>query len=559
MRKTALLATLVVIALSLNAQASAPIVEGAGAVKTRQVKNIIFMVSDGTANEAWPLARWVKGERLASDDILSGAIRTYGADSIITDSAPGSTSYATGQKGTDKGIAVYPWHVTIAGVDFDAARQYVPLATVLEGARLTGRATGIVATCNAQHATPADFTAHTHDRSNFTEIGEQQVYQNIDVVLAGGEQYLLPRGVGAGVRTDNENLVEVIKAKGYAYVTDRDQMLAASGQKIFGLFAQDAMVYDIDRSTFAPTEPSLAEMTAKALETLAKSTKGQEKGFFLFVEGSEVDWAAHANDPAGVVSELLAYDQAVKAALDFARTDGDTLVISVADHATGGLSIGLREDPKYSTTDDDMVVVPMRRAQLSGEGIGKLIARDSSAANIMAVFAEQWGIADLSADEIAAIQKTPKWVALQRVVGPMLSRRARLGWTTNGHTGGDPYLFSYGPGRISGLWENTDIGNHIAQTLGFTFAEINKRLFVEASAAFQAVGCATVIDRTDAANPVLVVSKGAGQARLPLAKNLVQVQGKTIELEGIVVLAEKLDKVFLPSQAIDVVLAELKE
>jgi len=166
------------------------------------VKNVIFLLSDGTANEAWPLVRWVKGERLASDDILSGAIRTYGADSIITDSAPGSTSYATGQKGTDKGIAVYPWHVTITGVDFDPAKQYVPLATVLEGARLTGRATGIVATSNVQHATPADFTAHTHDRSNYTEIGEQQVYHNIDVVLAGGEQYLLPKGVGAGVRTD---------------------------------------------------------------------------------------------------------------------------------------------------------------------------------------------------------------------------------------------------------------------------------------------------------------------------------------------------------------------
>ena len=558
MRKNTLI-TVIAVLLSMSAHASEPTVQGAGNAETRQVKNIIFMLSDGTANEAWPLARWVKGERLASDDILSGAIRTYGADSIITDSAPGSTSYATGQKGTDKGIAVYPWHVTITGVDFDPTKQYVPLATVLEGARLTGRATGIVATSNAQHATPADFTAHTHDRSKYTEIGEQQVYQNIDVVLAGGEQYLLPQGVGAGVRTDNENLVEVIKSKGYAYVTNRDQMLAASGQKIFGLFAPDAMAYDIDRATFASGEPSLAEMTAKALETLSKSTKGKEKGFFLFVEGSEVDWAAHANDPAGVVSELLAYDQAVKAALDFAKADGNTLVISVADHTTGGLSIGLREDPRYSTTDDDFIVVPMRKAKLTGEGLGKLIAKDNSEANIRAVCADQWGLTDLSVDEIAAIQKPPLGVALQRVLAPMLSKRARLGWTTNGHTGGDPYLFLYGPGRISGLWENIDIGKYVANTLGFTFPEINKRLFVEASVAFQAAGFSTTIDRADPANPVLVVSKGEAKARLPLAKNLVLVNGKTIELEGLVVLAEKLDKVFLPSQAIDVVTAELKE
>ena len=89
----------------------------------------------------------------------------------------------------------------------------------------------------------------------------------------------------------------------------------------------------------------------------------------------------------------------------------------------------------------------------------------------------------------------------------MLSRRARIGWTTNGHTGGDPYLFSYGPERISGLWENTDIGIYVAGSLGFTFPEINKRLFVEATAAFRAEGFSTSIDRTDAANPVLMSAR----------------------------------------------------
>ncbi len=558
MKKSIIFSTLLAAALALSSCASGPAVRIAGNADVRQVKNIILLLSDGTANEAWPLARWIKGERLASDDILSGAIRTYGADSIITDSAPGATSYATGQKGTDKGIAVYPWNVTIAGVDLDPTMKYVPLATVLEGARLTGRATGIVATSNVQHASPADFTAHTHDRNNYTEIGEQQVYQNIDVVLSGGEQYLLPKGVGAGVRTDKENLVEVIKSKGYAYVTNREQMLAASGQRLFGLFARDAMAYDIDRATFAPGEPSLAEMTGKALETLSAGTKGKDKGFFLFVEGSKVDWAAHANDPAGVVSDLLAYDKAVKAAVDFAKADGNTLVISVADHTTGGLSIGVREDGNYSTTDDDFVVAPMRKARLTGEGLGKLIAKDNSEANIKAVFAAWWGITDLNSEEIAAIQKPPQGTALQKILASMLSKRARLGWTTYGHTGGDPYLFSYGPERISGLWENIDIGKYVAGRMGFTFPEINKRLFIEASAAFQAAGFTTAIDRTDATNPVLVVAKGEAAARLPLAKNLVLVNGKTIELEGIVVLAETLDKVFLPSQAIDIIKAELQ-
>jgi alkaline phosphatase len=259
-----------------------------------------------------------------------------------------------------------------------------------------------------------------------------------------------------------------------------------------------------------------------------------------------------------VVSDLIAYDKAVKAAVDFAKADGNTLVISVADHTTGGLSIGVREDPNYSTTDDDFIVVPMRKAKLTGEGLGKLIAKDNSEANIKEVLAMWWGISDLTSDEIFLIQKHPQAATLQKILAPMLSKRARIGWTTSGHTGGDPYLFSYGPERISGLWENIDIGKYVASKLGFSFPEINKILFVEASAAFQTSGFTTSIDRTDPTNPVLVVTKGEAAALLPLAKNIVLVNGKTVELEGIVVLAEKLDKVFLPRQAIDVIRAELK-
>jgi alkaline phosphatase len=324
------------------------------------------------------------------------------------------------------------------------------------------------------------------------------------------------------------------------------------------MFAKNDMAYDIDRATLAPGQPSLAEMTTKALQTLANGAKGKNKGFFLFVEGSKVDWAAHANDPAGVVSELLAYDQAVRVALDFARSDGNTLVISVADHTTGGLSIGLREEPKYSQTDDDFVVLPMRLAGLSAEGLSTLIEGDLAPAHIKSVVARHWGITDLSAAELTAIEGGRQGDSLQDALAAMLSRRARIGWSSNGHTGGDPYLFSYGPGRISGVWENTDIGKYVARKMGFDFAEINQRLFVEAGAAFKAAGFITVIDRNDPANPVLVVSKGQQRAHLPLAKNLVLVNGKTIELEGLVVLAEKLGQVFLPRQAIEVVSSEFK-
>lgn len=529
-----------------------------GATGPKPVKNIILLLSDGTGPEGWPLIRWIKGAPLNVDPILAGAIRTYGADSIITDSAPGATAYATGFKGTDKGISVGAWNVTIDAAKEMVAPKYVPLATLLEGARLSGRATGIVATCNIQHATPAAFSSHWHDRNNFSELGEQQVYQGMDVVLSGGSQYLLPKSVQGGKREDGEDLVTVIKSKGYTYVTNKDELAAVKGTKVWGAFAPDAMAYDIDRYELAPTEPSLAEMTSKAIDLLSADPKGKKDGFFLFVEGSKVDWAAHANDPSGFVSDLLAFDAAVGAAIDFAKKDGDTLVVVVADHGTGGITIGTKEDPKYSTTDDDYVVSLMRKVQVTAEGIEKLLARADDQ-KIKAVMASKWGINDLSDAEFKAISTTiAEKKPLSQVVVPMLSSRARIGWTTGGHTGADVFLFSYGPDRPIGLWQNADIGRNLAARMGFDLKSLNERLFVEAGAAFTSAGFAFSVDKSDATNPVLVVSRGASEARLPFSKNVVLVNGKTIELEGLVISAEKLDKVYVPAQAVKALKAELK-
>lgn len=368
-----------------------------------------------------------------------------------------------------------------------------------------------------------------------------------------GGQYLLPKEVKGGKREDKENLVDVLKSKGYSFITTRDELLAAKSGKVWGAFAPDAMAYDIDRDEIASQEPSLAEMTGKAIELLSARGKSGA-GFFLFVEGSKVDWAAHANDPAGVVSDLLAFDEAVKAALDFAKKDGNTLVLVVSDHGTGGISIGTAADKNYSQFDDDLLVVPLRKAKVTGEGLDKLLAGDSSEQAVRRVFAEGWGMQELGADDLKAIQAaiTAK-SSLSGVGGAILSKQARIGWTTGGHTGADVFLFAYGPNRPAGLWENTGLGRAMAKEMGFDFEGLNKRLFVEAEASFAAVGFEAKLDKTDPANPVLVVQKGGAKAELPLSKNLLLMSGKTVELEGIVVLAEKLGKVYLPKQAVDLV------
>ena len=524
-----------------------------------KAKNVIFMLTDGTGPEAWPLARWVKGSALEVDKILTGAIRTYGADSIITDSAPGATAFATGYKGSDKGISVAPWNITIDAAHADPARKFIPLATVLEGARLTGRATGLVATSNVQHATPAAFSSHWHDRNNYNEIAEQQVYQDIDVVLSGGAQYLIPKDVAGGKREDGENLVDVIRAKGYHYITDNDALAGITAGKVWGAFAADAMAYDIDRSALARTEPSLGEMTSKAIELLSSSRKGKKSGFFLFVEGSKTDWAAHANDPAGVVSELFAFDAAVGAALDFARKDKNTLVVVVADHGTGGISIGTLHDKNYSLTDDDALTTPMRKARRSAEGLNVLLRGEPDPERIKTIVSDEWGIADLSGAEVDSLVELvkAKKPTMPATVA-MLSRRARIGWTTGGHTGADVFMFSYGPGRPVGLVENTDVAQRMANAMGLDIGALNKRLFVDAQDAFSALGYQTTIQQNDPKNPVLIVSKGATQAELPISKNILKIGDKTTSLEGLVVLAEKLNKVYVPQQVVRQVKAALK-
>lgn len=513
---------------------------------SNQVKNVIVLMMDGSNASQATVARWYKGAPLSLDEMYSGAVRTYGAESIITDSAPAATAFATGHKTSDKFIGIMPDKVTIPVVPQPTeAERMKPVASVLEGARLNGKAVGLVATSNIQHASPASYSAHWPDRNNYNEIAEQQVYENIDVVLSGGTKYLLP-AEQAGMRTDHENLVDVLKAKGYAFVQTQAELAAIKQGKVWGTFADADMAYEFDRRVLKPEQPSLADMTGKAIELLSKN----QKGFFLFVEGSKVDWAAHANDPIGTVSDMLAFDDAVKRALDFAKKDGHTLVLAFADHANGGMTIGSRlTNNTYSKLPLENLTVPLKKATLTGEGIEKVLGDDHSAANITAKVAQYYGVDDLSEEEISSIQKA-KEGEMNYALGPIISKRAALGWTTNGHTGEDVFLFSYGPNRPVGLIDNTDIAKLSAKALGFNLDDVDKKLFVEAAQAFAKLGAAVSIDKQDPANPVLVVTKGAQRAELPFSKNILRFNGKVYELPGLTVLAPLTGKAYVPEQAV---------
>jgi alkaline phosphatase len=483
---------------------------------------------------------------------LSG-VRTYSADSLVTDSAPAATAIATGFKSNDDFVGIYPSEACIPGIpEMNEELRYRPLATVLEAAKVTGRSVGLVATSNIQHASPAGYSSHVSSRNNYNEIAEQQVYLDMDVVLGGGKQYLLPKSQG-GKRTDNEDLIQVLKTRGYAYIETRKDLMSLppSTSKVWGIFAKNDMAYDFDRRMMAPHQPSLSEMTRTAIDILSKNPNG----FFLFVEASKVDWASHANDPIGVISDLLAFDDAVETSLNFARDQKNTLVLAFSDHGNGGMSLGSRKtDNTYSKLPLSALIDALKKARLTGEGVEAMLGNDRSEGNIRFVIQSYYGINDLTGLEIATIQAA-KSKSIQSVIGPMISSRSVIGWTTSGHGGEDLFFYYYGFEHPMTIIENTEIAYLCAAHMDLNLRLMNDELFIPADVAFPAAeGFEISIDNTDPENRALVVKKGSRIASLPFSKDLFEMDGRKQEMNGITVYAPKANtgkgRVFIPRQAV---------
>lgn len=189
MKKLLLVAAIIVSVLSTESMMNYHAAKAKVKKVEHQPKNIIIMVMDGTSSTAATLARWYKGAPLTLDQIVTGGVRTFSAESAITDSAPAATALATGNKSNSGYVGVLPSIVSSPSLEpIKEEDKLRPVANVLEGAKRTGRATGIVATSEIQHATPAGFSAHHVNRKQFDVIAKQQVYQNIDVVLGGEKQ-----------------------------------------------------------------------------------------------------------------------------------------------------------------------------------------------------------------------------------------------------------------------------------------------------------------------------------------------------------------------------------
>ncbi|SFN05018.1 alkaline phosphatase [Formivibrio citricus] len=520
--------------LALGTQAAPPPIP--------DIRNVIILIPDGMSVGGTTLARWVQGGKpLALDEMAAGLVRTYNADTPIGDSAPAGSAFATGFKSQTGNVAVLPAKVGMPGVPATPKNEvHRPVATILEAARLAGKSTGLVATSEIMHATPADFSAHDPSRKAYDNLSEQQVYNRIDVVFGGGYRYLLAEN-----RKDREDMIGSLKEQGYAIVNTPAEMASLKRDKVWGLFAAKDMKYELDRDP--AKEPSLAEMTRKAIELLSKNPNG----FFLMVEGSKIDWAAHANDPAGIVSDVLAFDRAVAEALAFARKDGHTAVFALSDHGNSGITMGNQTTSKsYDKEPLFVFVEPLRRARLTGEGIGLKLNKDRS--NVREVIAEEWGIDDLSDEEVASVVKA-KAADINYATGPILARRAKIGFTTNGHTGEDVVWYAWTPKRThpTGVIENTDVAKTMARHLGLDLEKATSTLYVEAESAFAKAGAQTSVDHSDANNPVLVVRKNGQEWRFPQNKNHALSNGMKIDLPGVMVMSGK--RWYLSKAAVELV------
>ena len=500
----------------------------------KPAKNIIIMIPDGMSVAGTTLARWMNGGDmpLAMDELVCGLVRTYPSDAVINDSAPAGTAYACGITAQTGNVGVYPDALTVPGLRQpkpNGINNLSPAANIMEAARLQGRGTGLIVTCELPHATPADFAAHDPSRKNYDNICEQEVYAGFDVMLGAGLKFFR-----ADVRKDKEDLVSVIKAN-YELVQDTAALKASRAGKLWGFFEKPGetdLGYDLDRD--AAKTPSLAEMTDKALSVLSRNPKG----FVLMVEGSLIDWAAHANDPVGIVGDINAFDKAVASAMDFARKDQDTVVLVMTDHGNSGLSIGNASTTSgYDTLPLKAVVEPLKKATRTAQGVADLINADRS--NIAEVASRYYGIA-LKDEEVAKIREAKDLADLrtrcQTVLGARMAAAARLGFTTGGHTGEDIVFHAYDPHgtRPTGVLMNTDVARYMEKLIGADLNAITKQQFQLAAIAFGQRGATARTDSSVPTNPVLVVRKGDSEIRFAQNKSVALVNGKEVKLSGVV-------------------------
>jgi alkaline phosphatase len=446
---------------------------------TSTPKNVIFFLGDGMGINTLTAARIYKvGEDgdLTIDTLPETAfVKTYSNNAQVTDSAPSMAAYMTGVKMNNEVISMTSetsaFNLStgtsyLSGTDSTcpASGNGTSVTTLLELAKAAGWGTGAVTTTRVTHATPATTYSHICHRDAENNIAAQAVPggtgyntalgDGLDVLLGGGRQFFLPTSVG-GKRTDSRDLTAELTAKGYTYVTNKTQFDAAaasSTKKLVGLFTNSHMSYDIDRDP--AVEPSLAEMTTKAIDILAKN----KKGFFLMVEGGRIDHALHETTAKKALQDTVAFDDAIKAAIDKMKASdanlANTLIVVTADHDHTLVLNGYAQRTGATTTTNPGVLGLLKNF-VTG------VANTDTGGNPFTIIGFGNGENRPATRTALTDAQVSDKTYHQEAVIPMAA-----GSETHGGT--DVFLGAIGLGaeRFSGAITNTEVFNMIRQSVG---------------------------------------------------------------------------------------------
>ncbi|KZN29854.1 hypothetical protein N474_25145 [Pseudoalteromonas luteoviolacea CPMOR-2] len=401
-------------------------------------KNIIYMIGDGMGPAYTTAYRYYKDDKNTKtveptvfDSILVGMAHTYPDDNtVVTDSAAGATALSTAIKSYNGAIAV------------DTNKK--PLKTMLQMAKEQGKTTALVATSQINHATPASFAAHNESRRNYNEIADDYVDVKVngklpvDLMLGGGTKYFI---------RDDRNLISEFKRSGYQYVDHLSALNTIEAIPAIGLFAEKGMPYAIDKDP-----ERLTQMTEKALSLLDKDSN--KKGFFVMIEGSQIDWCGHANDIACAMREMDDFAKSISLAKSYVDQNPDTLLVITADHSTGGLTLGADGDYRW---ERDVVA----NVKASVKHITKVL-KDSK--NVKKDWESLTGL-KFSSDIEKALKaaKSEGDKALFSSINKFINEASFTGWTTGGHTAIDVQVFAHGEGKehFIGSQNNTQIAEKL--------------------------------------------------------------------------------------------------
>lgn len=404
-------------------------------------KSIILLIGDGMGIPQVTLGRFAKGgpeARLALDDLpVTGLVTVHAHDQWVTDSAAAATAMASGVKTYNEGVGVDP--------------ERKPVRALGEIARDAGWAVGLVTTSRITHATPAAFAAHIVHRDMEDDVAKQYLDSGVDVLLGGGARHF------------PAELRDAFRGKGYDVVTKRAELEASSSRRVLGLFGGSHVNYVLDRG---PSDPSLPDMTRKALELLG------DRPFFLMIEGARIDHAGHVSDAVSLAREMIEFDETVGLAAAWAKRRGDVLVLVTADHATGGMAI----------TEKAMVRWPAAagvRASVEAMTI-ETVAAGGSAEAMKDVLARRADIRDVTPAEADAFALAKGIYDPQVRIGEIVSRRVGVTFVpfeyrslapddTHGHDGAMVAIYAQGPGaeRFGGTLDNTQIFHRLKALAGW--------------------------------------------------------------------------------------------